>query len=142
MSERNVDVVRDFFDLFAQGRLDRIKADLLAPDFEWTYHGPPALPWAGVYRGAEGFDRFFGIVADLINVRECEPHEYLDAGDDVVVLGHSRTRILANNAEYHAEWINVFRLRDGRIAHYIDLFDTATVVEALRRPVKAGSDVG
>jgi ketosteroid isomerase-like protein len=134
MSSQNVAAVRRFFDLFDQGRLDDIKQDLLAEDFEWIYHGPAALPWAGVYRGAEGFDRFFAIVHELIDVRECVAREYLDAGDDVVVLGHSRTRILHNDAEYRAEWMNVFRLRDGRIHRYLDLFDTAAVVEALNRP--------
>jgi uncharacterized protein len=133
VSAENVDVVRTFFQLFSDGRLDEMKG-LLTDDFEWTYHGPESLPWAGVYRGSAGFDKFFEIVHRLIEVQEFDPYEYLDAGDAVVVLGVSRTRILANDATYEAQWMNVFRLRGGRIFQYLDLFDTASVVEALQRP--------
>lgn len=133
MTAENVAVVRRFFDLFDEDRLEEMK-DLLADDFHWIYHGPKSLPWAGEYRGPTGFDQFFAIVHDLIDVEECQAYEYLDAGDDVVVLGYSRTRILANNARYEAQWMNIFRLRDGRIAQYLDLFDTASVVEALQAP--------
>ncbi|MEV5505573.1 nuclear transport factor 2 family protein [Streptomyces orinoci] len=131
MSEQNVAIVRKFFDLFAQGRLEDIK-ELLAEDFEWVYHGPKSLPWAGTYHGTEGFDRFFSIVRELIEVQECDAYEYLDAGEAVVVLGVSRTRIRANDARYEAQWMNVFRIRDGLISQYLDLYDTASVVEALR----------
>lgn len=97
MSTQNVAVVRRFFQLFEEGRLADIEP-LLAPDFEWVYHGPASLPWAGTYRGVTGFREFFALVRELIEVQECEAYDYLDAGDRVVVLGVSRTRILANNA--------------------------------------------
>ncbi|MGZ9934654.1 nuclear transport factor 2 family protein [Streptomyces sp. NC-S4] len=132
MSTQNVEVIRTFFRLFDEGRLADIEP-LLAPDFEWVYHGPASLPWAGVYRGVEGFRAFFAIVRELIRVQECEAHEYLDAGDRVVVLGVSRTHVLANGARYEAQWMNVFTVRDGLISRYLDLFDTASVVEALER---------
>ncbi|MCZ4125224.1 nuclear transport factor 2 family protein [Streptomyces sp. H39-S7] len=134
MSEQNVDVVKTFFHLFSAGRLDEIRKEYLTDDFEWIYHGPASLPWAGVYRGAAGFDRFFEIVHGLLEVRDLEVQEYLDAGDRIVVLGVSHTRILANDATYDAPWMTVFRIRDGRICQYLDLYDTASVVEALNRP--------
>ncbi|MEV0415181.1 nuclear transport factor 2 family protein [Streptomyces sp. NPDC050448] len=132
MSTQNVEVVRRFFQLFEEGRLADIEP-LLAPDFEWVYHGPASLPWAGVYRGVEGFREFFAIVRELIQVQECEAYDYLDAGDRVVVLGVSRTLVLANDARYEAQWMNVFTVRDGLISRYLDLYDTASVVDALRR---------
>ena len=132
MSDTPGDVVRRFFDLFDKGDLEAIK-ELLDPEFEWGYHGPPSLPWAGVYRGTAGFDRFFTIVRGLIKVRECVPYRYLEAGDEVVVLGVSRTDVLANGASYEAQWMNVFTVHNGRIARYLDLYDTASVVEALRK---------
>jgi ketosteroid isomerase-like protein len=140
MSEENVNVVRAFFRLFSQGQLDDIKKQLLTDDFEWIYHGPPTLPWAGRYLGHDGFDRFFDIVHGLIEVQELEANEYLDAGDSVVVLGVSRTRILANDARYEAHWMNVFRVREGRIAQYLDLYDTGSVIDALNRPRERGKD--
>ncbi|MFJ9469362.1 nuclear transport factor 2 family protein [Streptomyces caniferus] len=133
MSEQNVEVIRRFFRLFDEGRLEDIEA-LLSPDFEWIYHGPTSLPWAGTYRGVEGFREFFTLVRGLIEVQECEAYDYLDAGDRVVVLGVSRTRILANDARYEAQWMNVFTVHDGLITRYLDLYDTASVVAALNAP--------
>ncbi|OKK16051.1 hypothetical protein AMK16_25310 [Streptomyces sp. CB00455] len=133
MSHDNVEVVRRFFQLFEEGRLADIEP-LLAPDFEWVYYGPRSLPWAGTYSGVTGFREFFAIVRELIQVQECQAYDYLDAGDRVVVLGFSRTRVLANDARYEAPWMNVFTVRDGLISRYLDLFDTASVVEALTRP--------
>ncbi|MFE7275168.1 nuclear transport factor 2 family protein [Streptomyces sp. NPDC057623] len=130
MSRQNVDVVRRFFALFDEERLADIEA-LLTDDFEWIYHGPKSLPWAGTYRGVEGFRRFFSVVRELIQVQECVAYDYLDAGDRVVVLGVSRTRVLANDRHYEAQWMNVFTVRDGLISRYLDLYDTASVVEAL-----------
>ncbi|OIK25552.1 nuclear transport factor 2 family protein [Streptomyces malaysiense] len=130
MSRQNVDVVRRFFQLFDEARLTDIEA-LLTDDFEWVYHGPKSLPWAGTYRGVEGFRQFFTIVRDLIQVQECVAYDYLDAGDRVVVLGVSRTRVLTNDRRYEAQWMNVFTVRDGLISRYLDLYDTASVVEAL-----------
>ncbi|MET3988072.1 nuclear transport factor 2 family protein [Streptomyces sp. PvR034] len=133
MSNENVEVVRRFFQLFDEGRLADIEP-LLAPDFTWVYHGPASLPWAGTYSGVVGFREFFAIVRELIQVQECQAYDYLDAGDRVVVLGFSRTRVLTNDACYEAQWMNVFTVRDGLISRYLDLFDTASVVEALARP--------
>ncbi|MFE2293872.1 nuclear transport factor 2 family protein [Streptomyces sp. NPDC059452] len=138
MSAQSVEVVRRFFQLFEEGRLADIEP-LLAPDFEWVYHGPASLPWAGTYRGVEGFRAFFGIVRELIEVQECDAYDYLDAGDRVVVLGVSRTRVLANDARYEAQWMNVFTVRDGLISRYLDLYDTARVVEALERGPQEGT---
>ncbi|MCI4066895.1 nuclear transport factor 2 family protein [Micromonospora sp. R77] len=140
MSDLPETVVRRFFTLFDQGDLDAIR-ELLDPDFEWIYHGPPALPWAGVYRGTAGFDRFFEIVRGLIRVHECVPHRFIAAGDEVVVLGVSRTEVLANGARYEAQWMNVFTVHDGRIVRYLDLYDTASVVEALRAAPRQGVPV-
>ncbi|MBY8875064.1 nuclear transport factor 2 family protein [Micromonospora sp. PLK6-60] len=132
MSQQDVDVVRRFFQLFDDGKLTEIEA-LLTDDFEWIYHGPPSLPWAGTYQGVEGFRRFFTIVRQWISVEVCQPYDFLDAGDRVVVLGFSRTRVLHNAARYEAQWMNVFTIRDGLIARYLDLYDTASMVEALHR---------
>ncbi|MET7878404.1 MULTISPECIES: nuclear transport factor 2 family protein [Micromonospora] len=132
MNDQPEAVVRRFFDLFDKGDLPAIKG-LLDPEFEWIYHGPPSLPWAGVYHGEVGFDRFFEIVRGLIRVRECVPYRFIAAGDEVVVLGVSRTDVIANGAEYEAQWMNVFTVRDGLIVRYLDLYDTATVVEALQK---------
>jgi ketosteroid isomerase-like protein len=47
-------------------------------------------------------------------------------------LGISRARVLATGARYQTTWANVFSFRDGRICRLLDLYETASVVAALR----------
>ena len=127
----NVDVVRLVYSRFAANEMARIP-ELLTDDFEWIYYGPDELPWAGTYVGRAGVDRFFRIVDNLIEIEHFEPREFIDAGERVVVLGGSRARVLATGARYQTEWANIFTLRDGRICRLLDLYETASVVRALR----------
>ncbi|MET0233006.1 MAG: nuclear transport factor 2 family protein [Kibdelosporangium sp.] len=128
---RNGDVVRRVYELFSAGRLDQIR-ELVSADFDWTFFGPDELPWAGKYTGHGGFDEFFAVVADHVQVEQFEVNEYIEAGDQVVAVGTSTARILGTETRYHATWINVFTLTDGRISRLLDLYDTGTVVRALR----------
>jgi ketosteroid isomerase-like protein len=127
----SVETVRHVYDLFSAGKLEEIP-DLATEDFTWEYCGPPELPWAGTYVGRSGIERFFGIVQDLIEVEHFEPTEFIHGGERVVALGISRARVLATGARYQTTWANVFSFRDGRICRLLDLYETASVVAALR----------
>nr|WP_052477671.1 nuclear transport factor 2 family protein [Kibdelosporangium sp. MJ126-NF4]CEL13235.1 Ketosteroid isomerase-related protein [Kibdelosporangium sp. MJ126-NF4]CTQ98926.1 Ketosteroid isomerase-related protein [Kibdelosporangium sp. MJ126-NF4] len=124
-------LVRKVFDLFGEARLTEIR-DLLSDDFEWTFFGPEELPWADTYLGHEGFDRFFATVAKHIEVEQFDVSEYIEAGDRVVAIGTSSARFLRTDVRYHTNWINVFTVNGGKITRLLDLYETATVVEALR----------
>lgn len=131
----NMEVVRRIYDLFAAGDRATMRG-LLADDFVWDYFGPRSIPWAGNYRGAAGFDRFFERVAGVIEPIAFEPREFIDAGDAIVVLGISRARAVASGRSYEAQWANVFWLQDGRIKRLFDLYDTASVTAALAAPAR------
>jgi uncharacterized protein len=127
----NVEIVRRLFDQFASNRIDEMRA-AFADDFEWTYHGPEEVPWAGTYRGPGALDRFLAIVRGVIELDRFAAREFIGCGDRVVVLGTSGARVLASGARYDTHWVNVFTLRDGRVTRLIDLYETASIVEALR----------
>lgn len=127
----NVAIVRGLFDLFGSNRIDEMRA-AFADDFEWTYHGPAEVPWAGTYRGPGALDRFLAIVRGVIELDRFEATEFLGCGDRVVVLGTSGARVIASGAHYDTPWVNVFTLRDGRVTRLIDLYETASIVKALR----------
>lgn len=129
----NLEVVRRIYEMFAADDEDGMRA-LLADDFEWEFYGPRSIPWAGKYRGVEGFDAFFANVRGVVEVEHFEPREFISAGDRVVVLGISRARVLGSGAGYEAQWANVFTLENGRITRLLDLYETASVVRALEAP--------
>ncbi|HTN84485.1 MAG TPA: nuclear transport factor 2 family protein [Sorangium sp.] len=122
--------MRRIYDLFSAGDRDGMRA-LLAEDFEWDYFGPKSIPWAGKYRGAAGFDRFFENVAGVIEPIHFEPREFIDAGDKIVVTGISCARAVASGVSYEAQWVNVFWIEGGRVKRLLDLYETASVLRAL-----------
>ncbi|MFC6879171.1 MULTISPECIES: nuclear transport factor 2 family protein [Actinomadura] len=129
----NVGIVRRVYELFGGGDVTAIH-ELLSEDFHWDYFGPPELPWAGTYVGRQGVDRFFEIVGGLIEVEEFEALQYTAEGDRVVAFGTSSARVLASGARYTTHWVNIFTLAGGRITRLLDVYDTGTVLAALRAP--------
>jgi ketosteroid isomerase-like protein len=127
----NLGIVKRVFDLFSNGELDQI-LDHIAADFEWTYYGSPEIEWAGRYLGHSGVREFFGIVSRCLTIEHFETTEFIDAGHKIVVRGVSHARLLSNDARYKAHWINIFTLGDGKIRALEDLYDTGSVLLALR----------
>jgi len=133
MSEQeNVQVVQQAFVAFGQGDIPAV-LKLLADDVQWRAFGPPKiLPWAGTYHGPEGAGQFFMALAGATEFQQFEPREFIAQGDRVVVLGHSRITIRANGRVNEPDWVMVFTVRDGKIADYQYLDDTAEAVAAVQ----------
>ena len=117
----NVEVVQETYE--AVGRSD-IPAllDLLTDDVEWTFQGPSAIPFAGTRRGREGVAEFFSLVGETL---EFEPRKFVAQSDTVVVLGFERNLIKPTGRTFEQEWAHVYKLRDGKVAEFLALEDTA-----------------
>ena len=81
MSHENVEVVRELYRRLAEDQ--RFPEELLDADVE--YVNPPDAVEPGTRRGKEEFYAAIGRVTDVY-VTHVEPHEFIDAGDEVVVL--------------------------------------------------------
>lgn len=101
-------------------------------DVRIAYRGRPGLlPWSGEWRGVAGCLDFFSRVAAHLEVLEITPLRRIDAGDTVVIVLRGRWRGRATGREIGADVVNVFTLRDGRVAAYEVFHDTAALWEAL-----------
>jgi ketosteroid isomerase-like protein len=111
MSRENVDRVREAYEHFAStGEPDldllhpsiEITQDPLVPGQRTTFHGPQGLVelLASWYESFDGF----GVRAE----------EFLDAGDQVVVLVEPFGRGAASGVELQEHWAHVWTLQDGR----------------------------
>ncbi|MDP9485975.1 MAG: nuclear transport factor 2 family protein [Actinomycetota bacterium] len=125
----NVDVVQATYE--AVGRED-IPAllDLLTEDVEWTFQGPPVIPFAGTRHGREGVEEFFSLVGETLEFKRFEPREFVGQGDTVVVLGYEHNLIKPTGRTFEQEWAHAYTLRDGKIAKFRALEDTAAYVAA------------
>lgn len=131
MSEQgNLRVVQSAFEKLGAKDIDGFMATL-AEDVEWDTPGPKeVLPFAGLHRGREAVAAWFGKMNELEEVQQFEPRDFLVKDDKVVVLGHSRVRVRKTNRIVEDHWFHVYTIRDGKISHFREAYDTAAEVAA------------
>jgi len=116
VSQRNVDIVREFAEQYAAG--DRVSwRRYFAEDVVWDM-SRSNLPQAGVYRNHEGMERFFTDWLGAWDEYEIEHHEVLDAGDSVVVVFRQRGRGRSSGVFTERDFAGVYDLRDGLVTRY------------------------
>jgi ketosteroid isomerase-like protein len=101
------------------------------PDFTLNWQGTAAIPWAGVWSGADGLMKFFGILNRHVEVLEVKRLQALHDGSTTMVLLQGHWRMRANGAEVKALAANVFTFEEGKIRSYTVLNNTAAFSEAL-----------
>ncbi len=119
-----MEVVQDTYEAVGRGDVPAL-LDLLTDDVEWTFQGPSVIPFAGTRRGREGVAEFFSLVGGNLEFERFEPREFVAQGDTVVVLGFERSRIKPTGRTFEQEWAHVYKLRDGKVAEFLALEDTA-----------------
>jgi hypothetical protein len=119
-----VEVVQETYEAVGRGDIPAL-LDLLTDDVKWTFQGPSVIPFAGTRRGREGVAEFFSLVSGNLEFEQFEPREFVAQGDTVVVLGFERSRIKLTGRTLEQEWAHVYKLRDGKVAEFLALEDTA-----------------
>ena len=127
MSQENVELVRRFF-AFVKTFEGRIEADEVAdrlPDSALGEFFDPKLEWVTIregvlgrvtYRGFDGFRRWVADFFAVWDVIQIEPEEFLDRGDQVVLVTRMRGRL--HELEIDAVWSALSTHRDGKIVRY------------------------
>ncbi len=125
----NVEVVQESYEAVGRGDIPALLA-LLTEDVEWTFQGPSSIPFAGTRRGREGVAEFFSLVGENLKFQEFEPRKFVAQGETVVVLGFERSLVKPTGRTFEQEWAHVYTLRDGKIAKFRAIEDTAALVVA------------
>jgi ketosteroid isomerase-like protein len=120
----NVEVVQQSYEAVGRGDIPAL-LDLLTDDVEWTFQGPSVIPLAGIRRGHEGVAEFFSLVGGNLEFERFEPREFVAQGDTVVVLGFERSLVKPTGRTFEQEWAHVYKLREGKVAEFLALEDTA-----------------
>lgn len=126
----NVDAVRRSYEAFARDDLDAVVADM-HEDIEW--HQAQGLLHGGYYRGLADVRRaiFQPLDEEWWDEFSADPDEFLDAGEDVVVLGRYRGRAKGTGKPLDVPFAHVWTFRDGKAVRFRQFLDTAGWVEAL-----------
>jgi ketosteroid isomerase-like protein len=114
MSQENVEIVKALNEAFNRRDWNRL-TELIDPDVE--LHGTiGGLEEDLVVRGMDGIRRRFEIEDNEIwDEHRFEPQEFIDAGDQVVVLQREYQRGKSSGVELSIDTASVLHLRGGRI---------------------------
>lgn len=122
-------LVQSIYAAFGRGDIEALLA-ACSDDVDWTMLGSIDLPYLGQFLGKPALLRWFGLVAEFDDIQAFEPREFFAGEDHVTVLGWERTRAKPNGGVFETPWVHLFTLRDGKVARFVGLYDTAAAQAA------------
>jgi ketosteroid isomerase-like protein len=129
----NVAVVEALYAAFAKGDMPAALA-AMAPDIVWTeaenYPYADRNPYIGPEAVLQGVFARIGGDWDGFTVTS---HERIDAGDTVVSLGRYSGVYKATGKPMDAQFVHVFRVKNGKIASFQQYADTLGTARAMER---------
>jgi ketosteroid isomerase-like protein len=129
MSQENVEIVRDAFEAFVGGDQEKT-AQLVDPELE--FHGTVGgLQEGQIARGQSEIDeRFEAEDLEAWEERRLEAEEFIDAGDEVVVLLHEYRRGRGSGVELELKTAVVVAVSAGRVVRMQGYMDRGAALEA------------
>ena len=129
MSQENVKLVREAFESFLGGDQEKT-AQLVDPEVE--FHGTVGgLQEGQIAYGQSDIDQTFESQdLEAWEERRLEPEEFIDAGDQVVVLLHEYRRGKGSGVELETETAVVVAVSGGRVVRIQGYMDRGAALEA------------
>jgi ketosteroid isomerase-like protein len=125
VSQENVEIVRRVYAKWALG--DFSEGDVFDADVEFEMVD---WPEAGKSRGVEAMRRTWVAALGAWDDFRAEPYEFIETGEQVVVLTHARGRGKGSGAEVSADTATVWTLDGGKIVRLALYWDSARALEA------------
>jgi ketosteroid isomerase-like protein len=129
--QQNEALIRKVYAAFGRGDLQEILASL-TDDIEWTLEGPSILPYAGKKKGVAEVTEFFNALSGTQSDMKLTTEDLIAQGDKVATLGRYAGTVKATGKKFDSPIAHFFTIRDGKISRFVDVGDTAAMVEAYR----------
>lgn len=126
MSAENVATVRQGYEAFGRGDLAAVAA-VFDENVEWE--SPDSLPNGGLVKGRDAVIENFAQIPSFWTTWSVEPHEFIDAGDHVVVTGVQRGT--GAGGSFESRYLHLFTMSGGRVVRGEFIGDTAKARDAL-----------
>jgi ketosteroid isomerase-like protein len=125
----NVAIARRSYEA-SSGDLEAVVADM-HEEIRWAQ--AQGLPHGGLYEGISAVRRhiFEPLDDEWWSEFHAVPHEFLDAGAEVVVLGRYTGRAKGTGKALDVPYVHVWSFRDGQAIRFRQFLDTAGWVDAL-----------
>ncbi len=131
MVKKNLDIVKTFFEAGPKGDMD-VARDVLHDNIEWIEPDVPGLWFAGIHRGAEAALREVVKPAfEYVEEFNIKVDEYLDAGDEIIVLGRFLGKSKETKKNFEIPSCFVCKVQDGKIVRLRAYHNTVLWLEVI-----------
>jgi hypothetical protein len=131
MSQENVKLVQGMYEAFSKGDIPAVLGQF-DPQIEWNeaenFPYADRNPYVGPVAVLEGLFMRLGSEWEYWNL---EIEELLDAGETVVSLGRYLGQNKATRKKIDAQFVHVWKFRDGKVIRFQQYADTAQVRDAV-----------
>ena len=97
----------------------------VADKVDWKEICPATLPYSGLRRNPTEVGKFFDDIGEAEDITIFEPREFIEAGENVTVLGYLEGVARDTEQKFQSEWVHVFTVRNGKITRWRGFTDTA-----------------
>lgn len=126
----NLEIIRHLYELFELGDAPGL-LEWLDKNIVWTE--AEGFPYGGTYTGHKDIvENVLKKLASEWDVYKVVPHEFLDAGNRIVVLGNYSGVYRQTGKNMSAPFAHVWTVENGKATRFIQYTDTLKVSEALR----------
>lgn len=116
MSQQNVEIVKEFSELFESG--DRTHwHKYFHPDVAWDVSASE-LPGAGVYHGHAGIEQFFSDWLGTWVDYELVTNELIDAGEAVVVVFRQSGTGKGSGVRTERDFFGIYDLKESKVVRF------------------------
>lgn len=126
MSEQNVEIVRRIYAAWAKG--SPVSSGLLADDIEWVNAREAVDP--GTRTGVSAFGDAAATVDAAFEDAQVQFERFIDAGDEVVVIGTLRGRGRGSGIAVERRQGYVWTIQDGKATRFRWFNDPSDALEA------------
>jgi ketosteroid isomerase-like protein len=128
MSQQDVETVRSAYDAFNRKDIPAVLASY-DPQIEWIEAGGGRSP-AGTFRGPQSVaNDVFATVPQNFDDFRAEPEQFIDAGEQVVVVGRFRGKA-TSGATLDAPFVHVNRMRNGKVVGFQNFVEATSWARA------------
>ncbi|MGZ3254163.1 MAG: nuclear transport factor 2 family protein [Burkholderiaceae bacterium] len=117
-------VVKQVYEAFGRGDVSAL-LELVADDVDWECVGPADLAYAGPRHSRKEVADFFEALPLADEIHTFEPREFIEANENVTVLGWEDSTALETGQDFKTEWAHVFTVKNDKITRWRGFFNTA-----------------
>jgi ketosteroid isomerase-like protein len=125
----NLDVILGIYESFRRGDIPAILSTI-DPQGDLHFEGSSAIPWTGLWRGIDGWTRFFQAVGENLDEVTLAMEPFAVQGDNVVVAGRYQGRVKSTGKRIDSPLVHLWTLRNGKVVRCVEVTNTAAEAAA------------